>query len=805
MDKIVAIIFLSLAIIKNIDLLCYESVASPEFSELSNIFSINNETTEIQMNQLSETLGVEVIGLDLSLGIKTEEVNALKTLLAKYLVVVIRNQHLSVQQQTDITRCFGDLEAAWNNENRHRKDDYVYVITNNILKQNPNYKSPTYFWHWDKNFIRYPTSISFAFFDSEPQPEGLGMTGFSNLYAAYNGLSEKLKQEIESLYVIHSYDHMTNIRQKNYEKASLKFQRGAEKFPDVIHPLVRIHPITGKRTLNLDELYQSKIIGIPEEKNNELKESLLEQAVQKKYLYFHSWKKGDFVFWDNLALLHKGTPSDPKIERILYRTNTSSRKDFEGRCILIGMEQGAPDPATLSKQLFSNPLIIDSDSYEELSLLENHIKLLKMGYEIRTDEMFIPPHAIVILKGKKWKQSKLICSLIHLGVLSKDCKENRMIFSKVRTIIHDTHSQLIHTLQNFCLNFFLIQDSHERLINGDLSFDYLDKKQRILVQSKETYYDSSCQTFSSVREHLHAKILYEIFKKTHLELNEDEWFEKLKAKRENETLSLKIKPWCIFLEGEQSSCDTLANQLQMTGIINDNSIIISLDLFFSYLFNDIPYAHKVKFWPSIDKEMNYLMLLMTKIAIQNNINVVIKTPILSNTTCSRLVEIVNNHGGKSMMIALHTPLNINYENSKKNSNTIEELYEQLVFRKVISASWKKFVENFDITFLIENDAELNDDKQLGELIFQSERAKEDFCIFSFDHLQQFLAQSLIDPDKVVTDIEFSNQEQQIDWMNHQQLMQNSPEQVLQLIPEKSQFVNSPKLFVTFADIAKLLR
>ena len=126
MNKIVTIVFLSLIII-NIDLLCHESVAPPEFSELSNIFSINNQTTEIQVNQLSETLGIEVIGLDLSLGIKTEEVNALKTLLTKYLVVVIRNQHLSVQQQTDITRCFGDLEATWNNENRHRKDNYIYI------------------------------------------------------------------------------------------------------------------------------------------------------------------------------------------------------------------------------------------------------------------------------------------------------------------------------------------------------------------------------------------------------------------------------------------------------------------------------------------------------------------------------------------------------------------------------------------------------------------------------------------------------------------------------------------------------
>lgn len=290
------------------------------------------------------------------------------------------------------------MEIAWDKKNRHINDCHVHVINNGGAKKNPNYVSSTYFWHWDKSFIRYPTSISFAFFPSKSQPQGMGATEFMNAYIIYESLEEEVKQKIEKLAVIHSYDIMSNLRRQNYEKASLKFKKGNEKFPEIIHPLVGVHPSTGKRTLNVDELSQGQIIGMGESESIEFRKKLLEHALmQQGASYCHNWETGDFVIWDNLALVHRGTPSDPLVSRILHRTNISSRSDFEGSCFLIASDLDNVHLADISTKLFTKPLILDSNAYDDLLSLEADVRLLRSGCEIQN----IRPHAIVILKGEK--------------------------------------------------------------------------------------------------------------------------------------------------------------------------------------------------------------------------------------------------------------------------------------------------------------------------------------------------------------------------------------------------------------------
>ena len=123
-------------------------------------FSIHAITVKV----FSGSVGAEVSGIDLSQGIEKEEISLIRQLLHDRLVIVVKNQNLSAEQQVFVTSLFGDVEIAWDKKNRHINDCHVHVINNGGAKKNPNYVSSTYFWHWDKSFIRYPTSISFAFF-----------------------------------------------------------------------------------------------------------------------------------------------------------------------------------------------------------------------------------------------------------------------------------------------------------------------------------------------------------------------------------------------------------------------------------------------------------------------------------------------------------------------------------------------------------------------------------------------------------------------------------------------------------------
>lgn len=684
------------------------------------------------------SIGAEIIEMDLSCGMKSEEVELIRHLVHDRLVVVIRNQNLTAQQQVSITKQFGDIEIAWDKKNRHPDDCRVHVIKNDRAILNPNYVSSTYFWHWDKSFIRYPTSFSFAFFPSDPQPEGIGTTGFLNAYTAYQRLPEALKVKIEHLNVTHSYNIMSDLRKQNYKSASLEFEQGSETFPDVVHSLVRIHPSTAKRTLNIDELSQGNILGMEESQSTELKKTLFDQAMQNGDFYYHNWKTGDFVIWDNLALIHRGTPNDPTISRILHRTNVSSRSDYEGKCILVGSDVSLD---SVVQKLFTEPLILDSDSYYDLDSLEADVLALRSGHSIENH----PPHAIVIVQGERWKESQILTSTLHVCLL-QDSQE-----SKYRCVIGFSED-CGEKLEKFCLEYFLTQDSHERLLSGELSRDHLEKKWKILVSSYDTYSDLRGE-FSDQRNRTHAKIFARAFENTPLKKTENQWFEYLQTIKHQGLLKMRqraqeasVSPSLLFLGGGQGSGKTtLLGKLKKDGTVREDTVIINSRLFFDFLFQDVPYSHKVRLWPYFSKEKQYLTVLIAKIAMAHQIPVVVDTHILTLDFCQELTEAVKEFGGTSTMLALYKPLDLCYFHEQQSAESHLEqshqlIYEQMMFHKLFTMNWNRFVSQFDRSFLI--------DQMSDQIIFFSD--KDIRLTSSLDHLKQFLSIGSIDPDELAS-------------------------------------------------------
>ncbi|MGH2612422.1 MAG: TauD/TfdA dioxygenase family protein, partial [Rhabdochlamydiaceae bacterium] len=720
---------------------------------------------------LSEKMGVEVTGLDLSNGIEPEEVNTIKALLLERFFVVIRDQHFTPQQQARISRAFGDIEVAWNNKNRHPEDPCIYLITNEIQKKNPQYKSPTFFWHWDKNFVRYPTSVSFAFFDSAPQPEGMGMTRFANLNLAYDELLPDLKKRIESLYVVHSYDHMSNAREKNYENVSMIFQRGEERFSDVLHPVVRIHPLTAKRNFNVDELYQAKIIGISSEEDLLLRKALLEHATQEKYLYTHTWKKGDFGMWDNLALLHQGTPSDPNISRVLRRSSISSRGDIEGRVFLVGVEEGTLNLLAFSGHLFADPIFIDSDSYADLSSLGQDVKNLRKGSSPHTE---ISPHAILVLKGSQWEQSRWICSILDAAIVSSG---NKGIFSKRVHLISSSSSltEIVSNLQEISLDKFLVQEAHERMNNGELADEYLSKVEKIFIQSFETYYDTTSQSFYPSRKKLHGEILQAVLKN-----------------RKNVPTLDQNKPWFLSLYGPSNAADPFLEKLQRGMVVDNRSIVIDSQLFINHLFNDIPYEHKLKLFPCIKKEIVSLLPSIVKMALSNGLNVVLSIPFLPDDVYRQLTEIAEESGGESVMVAFHPSLDRCYQFLIKKEDRERYIYDQLTQLKVCSSHWSQLISNFSATFLVD----VSDN-----VVFLS--GKGVHSIVSWQGLEQFLSYAYIDVDKLSQELTLHDAKERVQLFD-KYLSLIPSEQTQKLIPLGSQFVN-PSLTLSTSSLAQQLQ
>jgi alpha-ketoglutarate-dependent 2,4-dichlorophenoxyacetate dioxygenase len=149
-------------------------------------------------------------------------------------------------------------------------------------------------------------------------PPADGETEFCDTRAAYDALSDRMKKEIESLEAEHSLI---------YSRAMMGFtdfspeERAA--LGGVRHPVVRVHPISGRKAIYLGS-HASHIIGMPVPEGRVLVMNLNEHASQRAFVYRHSWREGDLVVWDNRSVMHRALPYDESYPRDMRRVTTSN-------------------------------------------------------------------------------------------------------------------------------------------------------------------------------------------------------------------------------------------------------------------------------------------------------------------------------------------------------------------------------------------------------------------------------------------------------------------------------------------------
>jgi taurine dioxygenase len=143
-----------------------------------------------------------------------------------------------------------------------------------------------------------------------------GDTQFVNMYEAYNALPERTRRKIEGLQARHVYQSRFSER----KLPKLPGQQRNIETNAVTHPLVRIHPRSGRKAIYINPIRIDEIIGLSEEETLPLLDELLEHSTQLKFQYRHKWHTGDIVIWDNRCMMHKANGDYPVGEvRYLYR------------------------------------------------------------------------------------------------------------------------------------------------------------------------------------------------------------------------------------------------------------------------------------------------------------------------------------------------------------------------------------------------------------------------------------------------------------------------------------------------------
>jgi taurine dioxygenase len=181
-------------------------------------------------------------------------------------------------------------------------------------------------WHTDQSYRRPPPDIS-LFFAVAPVPQGQGQTLFANGTAAYDALSPALKQRIGGLQGLHVQPG--SGRSRDSVKAGETPRPLAPHERSQRQPVVRVHPVTGRRALYLCESGQmdwveGPFVGLepgPRGDGADLLDELMTHMTRPEFVYVHEWDSGDLVVWDNRCLVHAATWFDAAIhERLMWRT-----------------------------------------------------------------------------------------------------------------------------------------------------------------------------------------------------------------------------------------------------------------------------------------------------------------------------------------------------------------------------------------------------------------------------------------------------------------------------------------------------
>jgi taurine dioxygenase len=280
-------------------------------------------------------LGAEIRGMNLTQPIPEDVKDALRKAWSEHLVIFWRGQKVHDEQLLEISGVFGPPHEAASRKyhlNVGEKVDNEYMISrhpsvsiiSNLgrdgkpVMDNGGLGSYEVVWHTDNSYVKVPPAGSMLY-SLEIPVNGGGETSFNNQYLAYDELPEDLKRAIAGKSQVHD----SSRNSAGILRPGVKLPTKPEEVEGPTHPLVRVHPVTGKKALYLGRrrVWPSNyIVGLPNDESEALLDKLWAHATQPKYAWTHNWNVGDIILWDNRCCMHYRTEIDVKQRRVMHRT-----------------------------------------------------------------------------------------------------------------------------------------------------------------------------------------------------------------------------------------------------------------------------------------------------------------------------------------------------------------------------------------------------------------------------------------------------------------------------------------------------
>jgi taurine dioxygenase len=246
----------------------------------------------IQVTPTTPNIGAEIAGIDLSRPLGNRQVDELHDALAAHQVLFFRDQKLDYDSAKAFARHFGDLHIHPNTPGPDGHPEILPIHADANSKRIAGER-----WHSDVSCDPEPPLGSILYLHTVP-PVG-GDTLFASQYAAYDALSPQLKTYLEGLTAFH--DGGPSYRATN---AKIGVPEAGRIYPSANHPVVRTHPVTGRKALYVNRGFTQRINGLPDDEARALLAFLIEHSVKPDFQVRFRWRANSVAFWDNRAVQH---------------------------------------------------------------------------------------------------------------------------------------------------------------------------------------------------------------------------------------------------------------------------------------------------------------------------------------------------------------------------------------------------------------------------------------------------------------------------------------------------------------------
>jgi alpha-ketoglutarate-dependent taurine dioxygenase len=266
------------------------------------------EWEHFEVERLASTLGAEISGIDLTTELDDAVIEELRQALFAFKVVFFRDQPLTSEQHVAFASRFGPLEI------------HPFIPSNTGVPELVRFEKTAEvggyenLWHHDVTWRETP-SMGAVLHAIEIPPVG-GDTLFSDMNAAYEGLSHELKARIDGLTATHDFLRAFGANVPEERRAEMRAQ-----YPVVEHPVVVTHDATGQRLLYVNKVFTQAIVGLEPDESAELLWELCRQAETVEYQVRFRWQPDSVAFWDNRAVQHYASSDYWPERRVMERAS----------------------------------------------------------------------------------------------------------------------------------------------------------------------------------------------------------------------------------------------------------------------------------------------------------------------------------------------------------------------------------------------------------------------------------------------------------------------------------------------------